>query len=225
LPSDRPSAVIFDLDGVLLDSAESHRRSWYILAEELNLSLCDAFFWETFGQTNPTILRRLLGRELDPAETQRLSERKEAHFRAVARGAMTLFPGVEGVLAALKAHGFRLGAGTSAPRSNVEFFFNELGLGRFFEACVAMEDIRHGKPDPEVFLKVAEKLGVPPARCLVVEDALAGVAAAKAAGMKCIAIATTNSAEALREKARPDLVLARTAEITPAMVDELLAKR
>jgi beta-phosphoglucomutase len=223
VPSKTSSAVIFDIDGVLLDSAEFHRRSWYILAEELNLSLCDAFFWETFGQTNPTILRRLVSPDLSAAKTTELSERKEELFRLEARGKLQLFPGVEDLLRALQGAGYRLAMGTSTPRANVEFFLREMRLGGYMEAFACMEDITRSKPDPEVFLLAASKLGVPPARCVVLEDALPGVAAAKAAGMKCVAIATTNTAEVLREKARPDLILPRTGDLTPARVAELLA--
>jgi len=217
-----PAGVIFDLDGVLLDSAEYHRRSWYAMAEELGLSLSRAFFWETFGQTNTTILRKLLGRELEPAENRAKSERKEALFRAEAQGKLAYFPGVEEALHALKAAGFRLALGTSAPRSNVDFYYRELGLARFFPAFACMEDIRHGKPDPAVFLVAAQRLGLPPARCVVVEDALPGIEAAKAGGMKCVAVATTHTAETLRQRALADLILPATAELTPSMVRQLL---
>jgi beta-phosphoglucomutase-like phosphatase (HAD superfamily) len=87
-----------------------------------------------------------------------------------------------------------------------------------------MQDIRRGKPDPEVFLVAAERLGIRPAQCVVVEDAIPGVEAAKAGGFKCIAVTTTNDAEVLREKAAPDLVLAATADVTPAVVGNLLTK-
>lgn len=217
-----PRGVIFDVDGVLFDSAECHRRSWYVLAEELNLSMCDAFFYDTFGQTNTTILKRLLDRDLDPKENRRLSERKEDLFRAEARGGLQLFPGVADRLRELKTAGFHLALGTSAPRSNVDFFQQELGLGKYVETFVCMDDIRHGKPDPEVFLLAAQRLGLAPDRCVVVEDAVAGVQAAKAGGFKCIAVTTTNRAEVLREKSAPDLVLSATADVTPDVVARLL---
>ena len=216
------TGIIFDLDGVLLDSAQFHRRAWYALAAELSAPMCDSFFWETFGQTNTSILRRLLGRELDAAENTRLSERKEELFRAEARGELALFPGVANALDVLKREAFRLALGTSTPRSNVEFYYRELGLGRYFDAYVCMDDIRRGKPDPEVFLLAAQRLGLPPARCIVVEDALMGIEAAKAAGMACVAVATTNPAEVLRQKSRADVVLSRTAELTPLLAREIL---
>ncbi len=217
-----PTGVIFDNDGVLMDSAELHRRSWHVLAGEMKLSFSDDFFRETFGQTNPTILARFLRRPLDREEAARLSERKEELFRREAKGRIALFPGVEGMLAGLKARGFRLALGTSTPRSNVEFFLRELGLGRHLEAFACMEDVERGKPDPAVFLLAARHLGVPPARCVVVEDAFAGVEAARAAGMKCVAVAPTNTAAALREKSRPDLILDAAADLTPEAVEALL---
>ncbi len=217
-----PRGVIFDVDGVLFDSAECHRRSWYAVAEELNLSMCDAFFYDTFGQTNTTILKRLLARDLDPKENRRLSERKEDLFRAEARGGLQLFPGVTDRLRELRSAGFQLALGTSAPRSNVDFFQQELGLARYVETFVCMDDICHGKPDPEVFLLAAKRLGLTPDRCVVVEDAVAGVQAAKAGGFKCIAVTTTTRAEVLCERSTPDLVLTATAEVTPEIVTRLL---
>jgi len=218
-----PRGVIFDVDGVLFDSAECHRRSWYALADEAKLSMCDAFFYETFGQTNTTILQRLLGRVLEPEENHRLSERKEALFREEARSRLQLFPGVTDRLRELRTAGYRLALGTSAPRSNVEFFREELGLAAYVETYACMEDIHRGKPDPEVFLVAAGRLGLAPQHGVVVEDAIPGVQAAKAGGFKCIAVATTNRAEVLREKSSPDVVLATTAEVTSAVVAELLA--
>lgn len=219
-----PSAcgVIFDVDGVLFDSAECHRRAWYVLAEELNLSMCDAFFFETFGQTNTSILQRFLGRTLDPEENRRLSERKEHLFREEAHGRLQLFPGVTDRLRDLRSAGYHLALGTSAPRSNVEFFQKELGLGKYVETYACMEDIQRGKPDPEVFLTAAHRLALSPDRCVVVEDAVVGVQAAKAGGFTCIAVATTHRAEVLREKAVPDLVLSSTSDVTPAVVAGLL---
>ena len=125
--------VIFDVDGVLFDSAECHRRSWHALAGELNVSMSDAFFYETFGQTNTTILQRFLGRVLEPQENDRFSERKEELFRAEARECLQLFPGVTDRLCDLKAAGYRLALGTSAPKSNVDFFREELGLAAYVE--------------------------------------------------------------------------------------------
>jgi len=218
-----PCGVIFDVDGVLLDSAECHRFSWYAMANELEVPMTDAFFYETFGQTNGTILKRLFGRELKREESDRLSERKEELFRVEARKNLQLFLGVTDRLGELKAAGYHLALGTSAPKSNLEFFRNEMGLGALVETCVCSQDIRHGKPNPEVFLVAAERLGIVPSRCVVVEDAIPGVEAAKAGGFKCIAVATTNRAEVLRENSTPDLILTAMADVTPAVVGELLS--
>ncbi len=192
-----PRGAIFDLDGVLIDSGEFHRRSWHRLAQEVGAPMSDAFFRETFGQNNGQILPRLLGRALEAEELRGLSERKEALYREEARGRIRLCAGAEPLLAALRERGFRLAVGSSTPRSNMDFFRRELGLDRLFDALVDGDDVTRGKPDPDVFLEAAERIGVPPARCIVFEDAPAGLEAAARAGMRSIAVASTHPTERL----------------------------
>ncbi|MCZ7647327.1 MAG: HAD family phosphatase [Planctomycetota bacterium] len=217
-----PCGVLFDLDGVLLDSAECHFLGWERLAKELSVAHDRAFFRAHFGKKNHQILPLLLGRTPGAAEMDRLSERKEEHFREAARGALSLYDGIPDLLRRLRAEGLRLALGTSTPRSNVEFLFRELGLGVQLEAFVCANDVSQGKPHPEVFLKGAERLGLAPARCVVVEDAFPGIEAAKAGGMRCVAVATTNSAADLRSNSKADAVLAKTTDLTSALVARLL---
>jgi beta-phosphoglucomutase len=216
--------VIFDLDGVLLDSAEHHRLAWERLAVEQGVSTGDDFFREHFGRTNASILPIFLGRELDPEELRRISEHKEALFREVAHGAISLFPGVTPLLEDLKGAGWRIALGTSTPRSNVDFLFRELGLEKYLEASTSSDDVRLGKPDPEVFLKAAGKLGLPPERCVVVEDSPIGVEAALAAGMKCAAVASTHTPGDLSARTKAHLVVHRTADLDPGLLEQLLER-
>jgi beta-phosphoglucomutase len=217
-----PGAVIFDNDGVLLDSGEFHKRSFYLLAERLGFEMNEAIFKEIFGRTNDSILPMLLQRAVPKEEARRLGEEKEALFREAAKDQIQLFPGVRALFVQLKTAGYKLAMGTSTPRSNVDFFFKELHLGEHLDAFACGDDVTHGKPDPEVFLLAAERLGVAPSRCVVVEDAIAGVEAAKAGGMKCIAVATSRSAEELRARTQADLILPETQAITSAHIRALL---
>lgn len=217
-------AAIFDLDGVLMDSGAFHLEAWRRMAAELDAPFEDAFFWRTFGMTNGRILPQLLGRELHPEESRELSERKEALYRETATGSIRLWSGAEPLLEALRRAGFRLAVGSSTPRSNLDFLRAELGLDRFMDAFVCAEDVRLGKPDPEPFLVAASRLAVEPRAAVVVEDALAGVAAALAAGMRCIAVSTTVDAGTLRSRSGAHLVAGSVADLTVADFERLLGR-
>lgn len=213
--------VLFDLDGVLLDSAGFHLDAWQALGEEIGHPVSEAFFRATFGQTNGSILPRLLGRDLAEPELAALGERKEELFRAAAGGRIALYAGVEQLLRELRAHGFGLALATSTPRSNLEFYRRELALDALLDVFVCAADVRRGKPDPEVFVVAAERLGLPPERCAVVEDAPAGIAAGLAGGMRVVGVATTHPAAALREEGG-HLVVERTIDLTPTVLESLL---
>ncbi|MEO8614377.1 MAG: HAD family phosphatase [Luteolibacter sp.] len=193
------AAVIFDFDGVVIDSHQAHERSWFILADEIGQTLTSEQFTATFGQRNETILP-LLGwaEERDAARITELGDRKEAIYREIlANEGIEALPGVVALLEDLKREGIPTAVGTSAQRKNIECVFKLLGIGHLFQDVAASEDVTRGKPDPEVFLKAAAKLGANPADCVVIEDAHAGLRAARAGGMKCIGVTTTHSAESL----------------------------
>ena len=193
------AAVIFDFDGVVIDSHDAHERSWFALANELGHPFTRETFVATFGQRNESILPLLGWAEPgDQARIQQLGDRKELLYREILRqeGIVPL-PGVVELLADLQKHGIACAIGTSTPRANVECVLAITGLAGFFKQIAAAEDVTHGKPDPEVFLKAAAMLGAEPAACVVIEDAQVGIRAAKAAGMKAVAVTTTHPAEAL----------------------------
>lgn len=213
-------AVLFDLDGVLIDSSSFHRESWTKLGSEIGFQMTDAVFWETFGMPNRQIFPLLFGHALPEAETSALSERKEELFRALARGRLRALPGAIDLLRSLKESGFRLALGSSTPRSNVDVILETLGVACLFDATVTADDVTHGKPNPEVFLAAAARVAVPPERCVVVEDAVVGVEAARAAGMRCLAVTTTHPAERL---AAADRIVAGLAGLGPEDFEALLA--
>jgi len=218
----QPQAAIWDVDGTLVDTAELHFRAWDRLCRELNTPFSRADFAATFGQRNPEIIPTLFRRPVDSAESAQLGDRKEAYYREAAQQGVQLLPGVKELLASLQSAGFGQGIGSSAPRANLELILELTGAAKFFTAVVAMEDTTRGKPDPEVFLTAARKVGVEPACCVVFEDAIAGVQAAKAAGMKCVAVTFVghHPAEKLRA-AGADRVVSTLAELDAAAVKAL----
>lgn len=212
-------AVIFDLDGVLVDSSQFHRESWRVVGRERGFDMTDELFWRTFGMPNRQILPLLLHRELADEEIAELSERKEEVYRELAAGRMMALPGSTELVAAVADAGFRVALGSSTPMSNIRVVLDALCIREFFEQIVCSDDVTHGKPHPEVFLKAAAKLNVPPLRCVVIEDAVVGVKAAKAAGMQCLAVATTHPAEKLTEA---DMVVPDLTHVGPVTLARLI---
>lgn len=194
-------AVIWDVDGTLVDTAELHFQAWIELARQLDKPFNRADFAATFGRRNPEIIHQLFGHHYTEPEVDDLGFRKEELYRAAARQGVALLPGVRELLEALQAAGIRQAIGSSAPRGNLDLILALTATERFFGAMVSMEDTQRGKPDPQVFQIAAERLGVRPAHCLVLEDAVAGVQAARAGGMKCIAVRFVghHSAQALAQ--------------------------
>lgn len=193
-------AVLFDWDGVLIDSAAPHHASWNCLAEEEGQPpLGDEFFAETFGRLNRQIIRDLLGWTTDLEEAERLGRRKEEFYRAILRReGVVVLPGARELLEDLQAKGIPCAVGTSTQRENLETGLREAGLGGFFVGAATSEDVHLGKPDPEVFLKAAAHTGVAPDRCLVVEDSHHGIEAGRAGGMKTLALLTTHDREQMQ---------------------------
>ncbi len=208
--------AIFDWDGVIINSAEHHERSWELLAAEIDRPLFEGHFKAGFGMKNEVIIPELLKWTTDPVEIQRLSLRKEAIYREVVveRGIVAL-PGVENWLRTLREAGVACVIGSSTHRENILTSLGVIGLESYFDAMVTAEDVKRGKPDPEVFLTAAKKIGVKPAHGVVFEDALVGVAAAQAARMRVVAVTTTKPRAALAG-AKADWVVDRLDELSVA---------
>lgn len=210
-------AVLWDMDGVIVNSFDGHYRAWTRLFAEIDEPFTLDDFQRTFGMNNRGIFKELLARELAEDEFQQLSDRKELYFRAQIHGAVRLLPGVVPWLERFEQMGMKQALASSAPQENIDVILTELNLHACFTAVVSGEKLR-GKPAPAVFLLAARLLDVPPTECLVIEDALAGVQAAKRAGMRCLALQTTNPAEAL---APADMVVKDLAHFTAEMLDSL----
>lgn len=196
-------AVLWDLDGVLADTAAFHSEAWRQIFASLGKGFDEASFKRTFGLRNDAVLRDVLG-AIRPDELEPLSRRKDELYRALIKGELTPLPGVERLLGSLRSRGTQMAVVTSTARENVRLILTRLGLDDYFGTVVSGEDVTRGKPDPQGFLLAAERLGVRPADCLVIEDAPDGIEAGKRAGMRCVGVATTHPAATL---AQADLVV------------------
>ncbi|GMU38551.1 MAG: HAD family phosphatase [Phycisphaerae bacterium] len=215
--------VIFDLDGVLIDSAEAHLRSWRVLAERHGRTITDEQFAATFGRQNRAILPILWGREVDETEVARLGEEKEACYRDLIRGRIRsiAMPGAEALIRDCRAAGLAMAIGSSTPPENVALALEELGVAAHFSAVVTSKDVTRGKPAPDVFLLAAERLGLPPGQCVVIEDAPAGIDAALAAGCAAVGLTSQHAREKL---GHADLVVDRLTELASGRLMSLRAK-
>lgn len=213
--------VIFDMDGVLINTGEFHKQSWYDLAEREGFAMTDEFFNDTFGMQNYQIIPRLAGRRMSREEIDKLADWKEQRFRDLIdeNGKLPLMDGMEELIRGLKQSGFKLAIGTSTPAENLKFLLEHMPVHGEFDALVSSEDVENSKPAPDTFLKAAEKLNLPPQSCVVVEDAIIGVQAGKAGGMKVIAVATTRKKEELHEA---DIVFDTPGDVTVSDFEKLL---
>jgi len=191
-------AFIFDMDGVLVDNMRMHAQSWVDLFADYGLLGLDPerYLVETAGMKGLDVLRYFLDPSISPEEADKLTELKDILYRVMNRNDIVAMPGLEAFLERAANAGVRLGIGTGAGPKNIDYVLGLTGLTPRFEAVVGAHMVKHGKPHPETFLQVAERLGADPANCIVFEDALPGAEAAAAAGMSCVAVTTTNAPEA-----------------------------
>ncbi|HEV2764555.1 MAG TPA: HAD family phosphatase [Pyrinomonadaceae bacterium] len=189
-----PRAVLWDVDGTMIDSSEYHWLSWRDALAAENFPITREQFARSFGRRNDEILRAYFGADYPAAEVARVGDAKEELYRALVRTrGIRLLPGVRRWLQKLKADGWLQAMASSAPRANLEAIADALDLRPYFDAVVSAEDVTVGKPDPQVFLKAASKLGVDPSACVVVEDAPAGTEAARRAGMRSVGVLSMHS--------------------------------
>lgn len=194
-------AFIWDMDGVLVDSARAHYESWRDTFAARDIIYTEERFREYFGARNDYTIRHVMPRATDE-DIAAIEEEKERRFREAARRGISTLPGALKLLRIMKDGHFRLALGTSAPMENYRAVAPALGLEEYFEVVVTGDDVTHGKPDPEIYLIAAERLGIEPALCTVFEDSPLGVESARRAGMKCVAITNTHPAESLRQADR-----------------------
>jgi beta-phosphoglucomutase len=218
-------AAIFDLDGTLVDSYDAHYEAWRAISATHGVAVTVDDYYSHFGRRNEDLLRECWLRagkgELTHEEIIALDHEKEAAYRAIVASRFPIMDGARELVASLRADGFRTAVGSSGPPANVALAIEGLSLGAAgFDAVVTGRDVKRSKPDPECFLLAAERLSIPPSRCVVFEDAPAGITAAKAAGMRCIAI--TSKGHTVERQREADLVFPDVKTVTVAAVRALL---
>jgi beta-phosphoglucomutase len=210
------AAVIFDMDGVLIDSYDAHFRSWRKLAKERGRREYteEEFAWG-FGRTSrEVIVEQWGGDRLSDNEIAAIADRKEALWRESLTDDFPAMPGAVELIESLQRAGVRVGVGSSGPPENVRIVLERLGVADTIDAVVTGADVTRGKPDPQVFQLVAERLRVKLESAVVIEDAPVGIQAARAAGMKAIGVASTGRT---REELRAaDRVVSKLSELTVA---------
>jgi HAD superfamily hydrolase (TIGR01509 family) len=189
-------AVIWDMDGVLVDTGSFHYQVWKIVLQDHDIQLNQADFSQTFGMNNDGFLRYFLGERFETLLAHQISQEKEIRLRHMIRGNLKAFPGALSIITDVSRLGIPQALASSAPLANIKAVLAELTLEDKFQAILSAE-FMPGKPDPAIFLEAAKMLDVNPANCLVIEDAIPGVKAAKEAGMRCLAVATTNTIQSL----------------------------
>lgn len=210
--------AIFDMDGVLVDSSEAHHASWSRLGDEIGTPFPRALFDRTFGMHNNQIIPLWLG-DVPADEVERLGLRKEEIYRASPPHLLRALPGAQALVAALAADGWRLAVASSGTRANIELILRLLDLKNAFHFLATGDDVTHGKPHPEVFLKAVAGLGLAPAACAVIEDAPQGVEAGLTAGATVLAVTSTRPAADLAEA---HYVVDSLENVTPASLRDLV---
>lgn len=213
-----PLAMIFDMDGVLVDSYQAHLEAWQVAAGVYGLEMTVDMFGKTFGRTSPDTIRMAWPDKFDDGGVKRFEDEKEAAYRSAVKAHFCEIAGAGNLVLALHGAGFRMAIGSSAPADNVAVVKQCIPTGHFITATVSGSEVQRGKPDPQVFLMAARKLGVEPSRCAVIEDAVVGVEAARRAGMASIGLVGTATRQALGRHAH--LVVDSLSELNPAVIAE-----
>ena len=212
-------AVIWDMDGVIADTAPYHFKAWQEVFQKRGMNFTEEDFRRNFGQRNDTIIRNVLGEGLSPSQIDTIAGEKEENFRQRVRQHIKPLPGAIKLLKSLREHGFKMALASSAPIENIRLVTQGLDINNCFHAIVSGREVKEGKPSPQGFLLAAKKLRVAPENCIVVEDAVAGVTAAKRAGMCCLAVTNTHPKTSLMEA---DLIVDTLEAVTVSDLKQLL---
>ncbi|MRI34090.1 haloacid dehalogenase [Endozoicomonas sp. OPT23] len=193
-------AALFDMDGVIVDNNDFHRKAWQLFLKRHGMELSDSDYNRRIsGRVNSELMRMMFGQQLSEEEVIALGEEKEKMFRDLYEHHLRPLNGLRDFLKLLKKAGFKLAVGTSAPVSNMDFIIDGLGIRDMFDALVHQGMIERGKPDPQIYQLCMVKLGVEPHQSLVFEDSLAGIKAGVASGAKVIGVTTTHQSAELKE--------------------------
>jgi beta-phosphoglucomutase family hydrolase len=191
--------ILWDMDGVIANSASFHFSAWREVFHRRGISFAKEDFTRLFGSRNDFIIRTIMGKDLCEEDVRVIVEEKERLFRDKAKGNIKPFPGVIKLLDAIKQGNFKSAISSSAPNENIDFTCDELNLRSYFNCIVSGKEVAESKPSSQIFLLAAKKLGAEPNDCIVIEDSPLGVEAAKAAGMRCLAVTNTHTRRELEQ--------------------------
>ncbi|MFC2002362.1 HAD family hydrolase [Chloroflexota bacterium] len=212
-------AVIWDMDGVIAYTAPYHLKSWQEVFQKRGVDFTEEDFKRYFGQRNDTIIKSTLGEEISEQELDATAEEKERSFRRRIGQNIKPLPGVIELMTSLKQLEFKMALASSAPMENIQLIIKTLGINNCFQYIVAGRDVTEGKPSPQIFIFAANKLRVKPEDCIVIEDSIAGVTAAKRAGMHCLAVTTTHPRPSLT---KADLIIDTLVAVSVKDLEKLL---
>ncbi len=207
------------MDGVIADTGAYHFEAWQYVFQKKGVDFTENDFRRKFGQRNDTIIRATLGENISQSEIDVIANKKEENYRQRVRQHIKPLPGAVELMKSLEVHSFSVALASSAPVENIQLVIRGLGIENSFQAIVSGREVKEGKPSPQCFLLAAKKLGVEPKNCIVIEDAVAGVAAAKKAGMHCIAVTNTHPSESLSEA---DLIVSTLETVSVPDLERLL---
>lgn len=191
-------AVIFDLDGTLLDNNSFHLKSWIEYLKNIGRNISEKEYNKNInGRTNKDVIEYIYDRKMSSEEILKYSLEKEALYRKVYQPFIEPVTGLIEFLEILNKKNIPMAIATSGIQPNIDFMFQHVPIEKYFKIVINSSHITKGKPDPEIYLKVASLLNISPQNCLVFEDAVVGIKSAKDAGMKVIAVATTQTIEEL----------------------------
>ena len=212
-------AVIWDMDGVIASTAPYHFKAWQEVFQKRGIDFTEKQFSRHFGQRNDSIIKEAMGEGVSPEEMEAIADEKEKSFRRRIGQDVKALPGVIELMNSIPQHGFKIALASSAPMENIDFITRSLGINSLFQSIITGHEVPRGKPSPDVFLLAAERLGAKPANCIVIEDSVAGVTAAKTAGMFCLAVTNTHPKECLSEA---DLIVDSLATIDVHDLENIL---
>jgi beta-phosphoglucomutase len=189
------NAAIFDLDGTLIDNNSYHLQSWLQYLKDMNREMSEEEYKANVnGRTNKDVIEYIFNRKMDDQEALKYAHEKEAIYRQLSAPYIKPVPGLLELLEKLRSLSIPMAIATSGIQVNIDFLFEHIPIRSYFNVIVNSAHITRGKPDPEIYIKTAQLLNIPPSECLVFEDAVVGINSAKAAGMKVVGVLTTHTA-------------------------------
>ena len=214
-----PEAVIFDLDGTLIDNNSYHIEAWKVFYDKIGKPFSNEEYTKNInGRINRDIFNYVFGATLSDKEIDIYSDEKEAMYRKLYAPHIKPIRGLIEFLESLEKAGIKKVIATSGLPTNINFMFNNVPVKKYFPDVIDASQITHGKPHPEIFLKAAKVVNADPANCIAFEDSVAGIRSAKTAGMKVVALTTTHTAEDIKEA---DLIINDYTEISLTKLREL----